>query len=195
MASHRDARPLARTSREVLARAMRRDATSSPASSSRDDRASTSIDRRSARSLSSDASRVRIARRFARARRGRRTRDARDVFLVFSSHRARRRRRARAKATRCGACARRTRRCERFAKCRAMARGGDGWDDGRCLSCAGIVPMPWERCDPGEVERRLAPRGWCSWCGASSRHRDARVGTAGDVSEPLFVVRAGDAQV
>jgi hypothetical protein len=25
--------------------------------------------------------------------------------------------------------------------------------------------------------------------------RDARVGTAGDVSEPLFVVRAGDAQV
>lgn len=34
--------------------------------------------------------------------------------------------------------------------------------------------MPWERCDPGEVERRLAPRGWCSWCGASSRHRVTR---------------------
>jgi len=156
---------------------MRRDAMSSRASSSRDDRASTSIDRRSVGTAVTNSTNSHPA---PESRSGSRARDANaeratlatcswcfhlTQHVVVGS---------RGVAMRCGACARRTTRCERFATCRAAARGGDGWDDARCLSCAGVVPKPWRACDPGEVERQLAPRGRCSWCGESARHRVTR---------------------
>ena len=84
---------------------------------------------------------------------------------------------ARADAPRaCGACAGRTRACARFATCRAMARGGDGWDDRECLACAGaLTKRGWDDgFDAGALELGMSPRGRCSWCGDETRHRATR---------------------
>lgn len=57
-----------------------------------------------------------------------------------------------------------------------MTRGGDGWDDVKCLVCAGIVPgNGWSTVDRGAAAAALAPRGRCSWCGRNARHVVARV--------------------
>ena len=177
--------------------------------------------RASTREPSSDARRrrasprpraaARVDRRFARVDRTRDAVDVPSVAVAKRRHRAvlvvlprdvARRRDAlarRADAPRaCGACAGRTRACARFATCRAMARGGDGWDDRR-------VPGVRGRADEARVGRRrrrgragardVAARAVLVVRRRDATSSDARGGETRDAPESLRGVREGDAPV